>query len=256
MDDGRAVGSIEEFINAVEDDYRAWNTESHPWFRGEPGGVGTPLVPKLYRPKTDGTFHDENALLQFFRKKAPFRGLPYTPRREDIDLWLFLARHMGLPTRLLDWTDGALIALHFALAHDEPVVWMLNPLRLTRLNLPEFEGELKPNAPTITWTGGAGNLHYRNVKGAWEEARFGTQLPVPIYPTNVHPLMSAQHSCFTISGYRQESLAEMVGEDCLRRYKIRVDRAVGLAKLRRLGISESTLFPDARGLAKELEHLY
>ena len=56
------------------------------------------------------------------------------PMREHTDQWLFLARHAGLPTRLLDWSEGALIALHFALKDPNPVVWMLNPLDLNDLS--------------------------------------------------------------------------------------------------------------------------
>ena len=60
------------------------------------------------------------------------------PDVERTDQWLFLARHAGVPTRLLDWTEGALIGLHFALQENEkePVVWMLNPLEMNRLSTP------------------------------------------------------------------------------------------------------------------------
>ena len=41
-----------------------------------------------------------------------------------------MAHHAGLPTRLLDWCEGALIGLHFPRKEDHPAVWMLNPLEL------------------------------------------------------------------------------------------------------------------------------
>ena len=61
--DKHYIGSVNDFIVRVKTDREGW---PHVWFRGEPGGIDTLLLPKLYRPRKDGTKHNENKLLQTF----------------------------------------------------------------------------------------------------------------------------------------------------------------------------------------------
>ena len=108
------------------------------WFRGEshkPDGDKPSLRPKVFSFDEE----QENYLLQNFRRKAG--GMVDTPPFERTDLWLFLAQHHNVPTRLLDWSEGALSALFFAindLDAPEPVVYMLNPKVLKDLACEEL----------------------------------------------------------------------------------------------------------------------
>jgi hypothetical protein len=127
------ISSVEELIEVVKKDYQSWEVDSLPWFRGEPYGPRNQLKPKLYRTQFKSL--NELVLLRRFRNRAPLLTNIQIPQSGHTDQWLFLAQHVGLPTRLLDWTEGLLVALYFSLNHHKKgsVVWMLDPVGLNEL---------------------------------------------------------------------------------------------------------------------------
>jgi hypothetical protein len=91
-----------------------------PWFRGH-ASADWKLSPKLYRygsPKR-GIRVIEDEIRQEFIIRAP--SLTETGPQNTWE-WHFTMQHSGAPTRLLDWTEGALIAAYFAVRDSKGIL--------------------------------------------------------------------------------------------------------------------------------------
>lgn len=254
------IKSITELIECIKRDLNTWDKRAKPWFRGE-SGDNLPLCPKIASYKA----HEENYLLQSFRRQAG--GLTNVPGRQQRDLWLFLAQHYGVPTRLLDWTEGALLALYFAInrGNKNPRIYMLNPHRIN-----EISGSQNtfPNYPLSFFRGG--RLY---VALAWENRaldqdkkklrdEIGLNLNIPLaFPATYQDhRMIAQRSCFTVHGTKLSPIQDILSEnsialpECLFEYKIDASAKSNLLKdLSILGVSAATIFPDLDNLARDLK---
>ena len=86
-------------------------------FRGHPDWQ-MPLVPAIDRAPFRGPLGRELEEQMFDRFKREGRRAVDRPPESDFE-WLALARHHGLPTRLLEWSRNPLSALYFAVEDRE-----------------------------------------------------------------------------------------------------------------------------------------
>jgi hypothetical protein len=101
-------------------------------FRGEASTDGQ-LITSLQRLAGDRV-EVEPHLLRSFRKYAQRSEVP----EDTMWHWLALAKHHGLPTRVLDWTYSPYVALHFATAYPadyerDGLIWMVDFVQTNRL---------------------------------------------------------------------------------------------------------------------------
>jgi hypothetical protein len=125
----KTARSIAEFVDII-DNMRS-STGAGLWFRGHASSswLLTPNVLRTLYPLTDGRLNPVHSravvrasggemtglnperMLDLFKQ----RSIPHLERLPANDFeWMFLAQHHGLPTRLLDWSTNALVALFFA----------------------------------------------------------------------------------------------------------------------------------------------
>jgi hypothetical protein len=254
------IKTIIELIDSIKRDLKTWDTRTKPWFRGESGNE-KPLCPKIESYES----HEENYMLQSFRRQAG--GLANVPGRQQRDLWLFLSQHYGVPTRLLDWTEGALLALYFAINRGEPNprIYMLNPHKLNNLS---GSINIPPTYPLSFYRGGSLYValawQNRGLTPEQKQLRDGIGLnqdiPIAFPATYQDHRMIAQRSCFTIHGTKLSPIQDILSEhainktECLFEYKIDIHAKDSLLRdLSILGVSAATIFPDLDNLARDLK---
>src|SRR5690606_15974923 len=168
------ITTVEEFIKEVSNVINSFTGNQRSdlfWFRGESNSnFENPLSPGSYRflsqtvkSQAGGLKCDAKNIkkiedildAEFFRK-----GHQYLKELNIEDNLLnryFVMQHYGIPTRLLDWSENALVALFFAVNNAEidnkkrSVVYVLQPYLLNNYTLKEIlETEKEFNKiPTI-----------------------------------------------------------------------------------------------------------
>jgi hypothetical protein len=271
--------SVSDVMRIVTAARREWHLpeDEELWFRGEDQKYeSTTLQPKLYRHLPHTVRKASIALLRqerdFFDEFAR-RGLEIYGREADAWDWYFLMQHHSAPTRLLDWTDGGLTALHFANRGDLSkteggFVYVLDPFQLV---------DVLPSSKRIR-SGWNSYRHYRKKKGRsspgpWDKvylpghsalSKGSHKPPLPAEPMVLEfPQMtrriSAQHSRLIVMGTDRHWLRKWARRSDARIKRIEIPKTRMPAiriQLRDAGVSESVIFPDLDGLGRELAQLW
>jgi GNAT superfamily N-acetyltransferase len=227
-----------------------------PWFRGHKR-ASWKLTPSLYRFPTPhrGLRIIEDEIRQEFIMRAP--GLTNLHPQNSWE-WYFLMQHSAAPTRLLDWTESALIGLYFAVrdnrGDEDAAVWALDPWWLNKRVV--GKSEVVPPGSTIGLSKKDGQRYDPWLPDRYaSEKKLSKALPVAIYPNHTAPRISTQRSCFTIHGSQWDGLDAISEEKNARLIKIVVPGpSVRVVKEQLMvsGIDEVTIFPDTDGLGRSL----
>jgi hypothetical protein len=171
--------------------------------------------------------------------------------------WYFLMQHSGAPTRLLDWTEGALIGLYFAVRDNDEgqdaAVWLLDPWwlnkRVTR------QSEVIPPGAQVGMAKEDAKRYNRWLPDRFKPKANIPALPAAVYASHIAPRISTQRSCFTVHGSQIDGLERLANEQESRLIKV-VINGNSVERIRQqlvtYGIDEVTIYPDLDGLGRSL----
>ena len=275
-----SLGRLLDCVRDVRENMWRLGDEKELWFRGESRDhANTLLRPELYRPRepnalrpVDDLLDIESELYEEFQRCADqFRGEALDRKYWEWDSY-FLLQHHGGATRLLDWSDGALMALHFAVRNPQDdekgdaFLYILEPERLNqRLKALHADTGVKEKWREYVKTQNPGEgLNEED----WEDAYLPsdkeerTEFAIPRSPLvidfpHITRRVAAQRSRFVVFGTeflsnefkREESFIKRICIDGSCRRAMR-------RELRDSGVTESVIYPDLDGLGREMKQLW
>jgi hypothetical protein len=278
----RSVQSLGNFLDRVADCRKWWDSESSRelWFRGERRQYETILRPQLYRQPKGRSLKPvpelldiENDLYEGFKRCA----VQLCNEKISDDDWswdsYFLMQHHNAPTRLLDWSDGALMALHFAVRNkvdedrEDPVVYVLEPYRL----LDKLKALPDTEIAKQQWRAYAEKNPSDDLAAdEWEDAYLPedeedrAELTIPRLPllldfSHITRRIAAQRSRLIVFGTDPDWLAEEFRKPQSAIRAITIDASFSRQiriELKDSGITESVIYPDLDGLGREMKQLW
>ncbi|GLQ33545.1 FRG domain-containing protein [Litoribrevibacter albus] len=244
------IRDIAEYTDYLEEVHTLFGNDL-PWFRGQ-SNISYKLIPSITR-STSWKYSpdDEYELISDFIHKGRLL-LPQIARITNHWEWMQLGQHYGLPTRLLDWTESALVALFFAIESEaeSPCVWCLNPHMLN---------ELSTNHRLIFFTDSLTRepLDEENILKYEMASKNLPDYPLAFLPNRFDRRMFNQKACFTAHGRKKcgfEELQKSSESPFLIRLDIEPNNIEYIRfQMRTLGISTVDIYPDLDGLSKDIK---
>lgn len=246
----RPITSLGEYFKVIDSQLKG--EEDAFWFRGN-ADLEHRLTPSALRYARPSLRNKALDLLSDFKRFGVMK-LPKIPAKNEEFQWVQLAQHYGLPTRLLDWTKNAAIALYFACqqAKDEKgeeeekdgAVFILNPVDLNRETSPRDPRIFDPNrdAELISeYFKLDGNRNPRGPKA------------IAINPSWNSERIMLQQGVFTLHGSKYFTLTYKHAPSLVHLKINNDDKYNLLEELERIGVNEMSIFPEAEHMCSYLK---
>jgi hypothetical protein len=262
-----AITTLKQFSNFIEKQLPL-SRDSTLWFRGS-GKASYTLLPSIHRHSTISTAEkvielETKIMDRFNQRSVPFLAKPLD-KKNDWEV-LFFMQHYGIPTRLLDWSENPFIALYFSLTsapykivarkreyEEDACIWVLDPVVWNQESLKDF-----------SYDKGILSVEDHFVDSFKPRTPFGNiiEKPVGIFGTHNSSRIVSQRGVFTVFGKKikpmeETYIDESFPQDCLIKLTVPKDKILLLLNsLTSIGITDSVVYPDLEGLAKEVRRFY
>lgn len=250
------INNVAEYVNYVE----SLTNRASLWFRGVATEEHKPVPGLVWR----NAQHLESSLEHGFL--VSYKSYLQSGSLNPWEIFA-LMQHHGLPTRLLDWSESALVALYFALTSEperigDRVVWVMNPFQLNQKSL-GFQTLYCPAVinSRIIHTPNQTQIHLDDYLGP--NLKKDHTRPLPVYPIAINASqnirrVSTQKGCFTVHGFNASSI-DTFFDTSDEFYQIRVKvkdnihRLLMLNTLSSLGVDEEFIYQDLDALCDKVK---
>ena len=241
------ITSLQQFLDEVQK-LKVVTGFEKIWFRGI-ADESYGLEPSIYRHAGDPVI-EKQLLNRFITRAQPFIDDKSAKTYWE---WLFIMQHYGVPTRLLDWSESALISLAFSVIYREAkhsgknaAMWCLDPIKLNR----DFVKGLRPTEPIPS-------IIDNTVKriAVYEDETIPVDFPISVYGPLNSVRIVAQKGVFTLFPFKEKfKLEDLEGVEKFLVKLIIPDANITEIKdqLITLGITENNVYPGLDSIAKEI----
>jgi len=241
-------------------DSRIGRLRSDYLYRGVPSSLYE-MKTSLFRNCKDLQESLEQSVLKSFRKYA----VAEDPSMAS-SVWrqMVLGQHYGLPTRLLDWSHSALVAMHFATSEShlddiskrDGVVWRIDARELSELLPENYKMVLRQNMTKFFSVDMLSSVAQTTRD---YDLAMGDSSMVIVEPSSIDQRIINQYAYFSVVPMGIENIEQFLDENTEHTVKYIIDKNVRWGvrdTLDQLNISERILFPGLDGLSKWIARHY